>query len=97
MTTSTLGTNATSSIPLAIQFFHAGNMSDQAALSAAVLDDSTHTLIQSASVNRDGYLFVPRRGFLRILEGDWVGVTSTGWPILLSKYDVASGLWTHNP
>lgn len=97
MATSTLGTNATSSIPLAAAFQHAMSDADCAALSAAVLDDSTHEIVQSGAINKAGLLYVPRRGWLRVGVGDWIGVTSTGWPILLSKYDIASGLWTHNP
>jgi hypothetical protein len=46
-----------------------------------------------------GFLFVPNRGFLRILQGDVVAIdnlggTNVGWPILVSADAIAHGSWT---
>jgi hypothetical protein len=117
MATSTLGTNATTSIPLAIQFQSGTNpAADVAALLNAMFDDGAQWQSQGQSVvaggagrvrlaypndkcgfSNNGVLFIPNRGVLRVIPGDWVGVTNRGWPILLSNDDVLNGLWTHNP
>lgn len=70
---------------------------DVGALNNAILDDLNvaHPRI-AASFSSDGLLFVPNRGVLRILPGDYVGVDSRGWPILLSADTIASGPWTHS-
>lgn len=41
-------------------------------------------------------LFVPNRGWLKILEGDAVGVDASGWPILVSAEALAysASSWT---
>lgn len=44
---------------------------------------------------QEGYLFIPNRGKLRVLPGDYVAFDSTGWPILLSGIVAASASWVH--
>ncbi len=45
--------------------------------------------------SRAGQLFVPNRGWLKLMAGDIVGVDGTGWPILLSRRAAASAAaWT---
>jgi hypothetical protein len=44
----------------------------------------------------NGLLYVPNRGYLQMLPGDWVGVDSQGWPILVSKNSIANAAWTHS-
>ena len=66
------------------------------ALSAAIKADDTQQTVMSGSFTKAGMLFVPRRGYLKVFEGDWVGVDSRGWPILLSADTIASGPWTHS-
>lgn len=110
MATSTLGTNANNSIPLAMLFSPVGPVADFATLRAALFDDGATpaggpaaTRVQFPGApgkmgwESNGLLFVPNRGVLRALPGDWVGVTTRGWPILLSADEIANGLWTHNP
>lgn len=107
MATSTLGTNANNSIPLAIKWTPGvsapgGNggvaAADYAALNAAILNDKNGVRPQIPfSLDSSGLLYVPNRGSLQVLPGDWIGVDSRGWPILLSADTIASGLWTHNP
>lgn len=101
MATSTLGTNATTSIPVAMAYTTvlasgADNIADFASLDGAIKDDQNvaHPVIHGWS--KAGQLFVPNRGWLKVLPGDWVGVDSRGWPILLSADTIANGLWTHS-
>lgn len=44
---------------------------------------------------QNGLLFIPRRGLLKVLPGDYIGVDANGWPILVSAYSIATGGWTH--
>jgi len=43
-----------------------------------------------------GLLYVPNRGILQVLPGDYVGIDSQGWPILVSKNSIANAAWTHS-
>jgi hypothetical protein len=45
--------------------------------------------------SRNGQLYVPNRGWLKVMPGDIIMVdTATGWPILVSARSAASGPWT---
>lgn len=46
--------------------------------------------------SKQGLLYVPNRGVLTILPGDYVAVDASGWPILVSKEAVAytGSSWT---
>ena len=99
MATETLGTNATTSLTALPS---SGGMAaaaavDLAALVNAIKDDliNGHPIYPGAfsSMNQ---LYVPNRGILKVLPGDWVGVDSQGWPILVSANSIANALWTHN-
>lgn len=46
--------------------------------------------------SKQGLLFVPRRGVLKVLPGDYVGVDPYGWPILVSAFSIANGPWSHS-
>ncbi len=41
-------------------------------------------------------LYVPNRGVLQVFAGDYIGVDSTGWPILISANAMLNGPWTHS-
>lgn len=110
MATSTLGSNANNSIPQAVAFSAVTLVADIATLNAAMFDDGAVPAGGAAMTRRqwpsheakmgftkDGLLFVPNRGFLKVLPGDWVAVDNRGWPFLLSADTIANGLWTHNP
>jgi len=43
-----------------------------------------------------GVLYVPNRGILKVLPGDYVAVDSQGWPILVSKNSIANSSWVHS-
>lgn len=49
------------------------------------------------AIGHNGMLYVPRRGFLKIYEGDFVAVDPvTGWPILISGFSAnTSPAWVH--
>lgn len=101
MATKTLGTNANNSIPNAIQFLPGSgsgiSAADMATMRLGIKDDInvTHPVLPEA-FTYDGQLFIPNRGILIVRPGDWVGVDSRGWPILLSADTIANGLWTHS-
>ena len=99
--TKTLGTNATNSLT-AVQFlpgYGSGvSASDVAAINNAIKDDqgNAHSRWPGAFDMSSGRLMIPNRGFLQLLPGDWVGVDNQGWPIIVSKYSIANGAWTHS-
>jgi len=49
---------------------------------------------------REGFLFVPNRGQLKLYPGDVIALDDTsgvGWPILVSADSIANGKWTFTP
>lgn len=101
MATKTLGTSATNSLNPALQFLpgYGSGMSaaDIASMTNHIKDDLnvSHPLMPQA-FSANGLLYVPNRGILKMLPGDWVGVDSQGWPILVSKNSIANAAWTHS-
>lgn len=55
---------------------------------------TAHPIVPGA-FEQNGLLVIPRRGMLKVLPGDYVGVDANGWPILVSAYSIATGGWTH--
>ena len=97
MSVKTLGTNATNSIAKALAYLQGGlAQADVANLNNAIKNDqgNLHEIVHGFSGN--GLLYVPNRGVLKILPGDWVGVDTAGWPILVSAYSIANSAWTHS-
>lgn len=100
MGTKTLGTNANNSLT-ALKFLpgYGSGMSaaDIATITLAILNDQGNSrAIQSEAFSANGMLYIPNRGILKMLPGDWVGVDNEGWPILVSAYSIANGAWTHS-
>lgn len=100
MATKTLGTSATTSLTALAYLPGYGQIAnaDVASLALLIKDDLNvaHPVMPgSFNVVEGGQLFIPNRGVLRILPGDWVGVDSQGWPILVSKNSIANAAWTH--
>ena len=95
MATSTLGTATTTTLTSLI---NSGAMApaDLAALVNAIKDDLNvaHPVYPGAYSTLD-LLYVPNRGVLKVLPGDFVGVDSQGWPILVSANSAASAAWVH--
>jgi hypothetical protein len=103
MATDTLGTNATTSLT-AVPYSPSSQVllpADMKTMNNAILDDLnvSHpqaSLIGTGGMAYNGMLFVPNRGVLKVLPGDWIGVDANGWPILVSAYSIATGGWTHS-
>lgn len=99
MATKTLGTNATTSL-VALPFLTGiGSMAaaDVATIAQHIKDDlnPAHPITPGAFA-ANGLLFVPRRGVLKVLPGDYVAYDSQGWPILVSANSIANAAWTHS-
>ena len=99
MATITLGTTAQTSL-VALKYLPGYNSgmsaADQASIQNRIKDDlgNAHSLWPGAF--QGGQLFVPNRGILQVLPGDYVGVDSQGWPILVSKNSIANAAWIHS-
>ena len=94
----TIGTNATTSLQGAR--FAGGNLGgisnvDWGNLDNLIRDDKINSHPNTQFNLISGQLFVPNRGFLQILPGDYIAVDANGWPILVSAYSIATGGWTH--
>ena len=94
MATGTLGTTANNSLTSKL-FGGALAPLDIAAIANAIKDDQNNLKpIWPGAWAQTGLLYVPNRGVLRMLPGDYVGVDSQGWPILVSKNSIANAAWT---
>ena len=102
MATATLGTTAQTTLT-AVKFAYAGLLpADVAAIQTGILDDSvpaaTPRIFPGAFIQGQGQLFIPNRGVLQVLVGDFVAIDSqTGWPILVSARAAAAAGWVHDP
>lgn len=96
MALATFGTNATSTMS-ALLWKSSAAAADIASICNGIKDDvnPAHPVKPGAFAN-NGVLFVPNRGRLLLLPGDWVAISSTGFPILLSAAAVAAD-FTHVP
>ena len=95
----TLGTIATTSLS-ALAYSPVMTQADFASLQQSIKFDGVEgSKTVPAALTRSGLLFVPRRGVLQLLAGDYVGVDSvTGWPIVVSAAAIAAGgtKWAHS-
>lgn len=101
MATKTLGTTATTSLTAILYAAGGAGLlaADMATIRANIKDDQTNTQpIWPFGFDPSGLLYVPNRGVLKVLPGDFIGVdTQTGWPILVSKLAAASNpAWVHS-
>ncbi len=113
MATVTLGSNANNTLT-AIRWIPGMTVADFATIKALILNDGSQpggqlaTTAPSAkpvwpgALSSSGRLFVPNRGVLQVLPGDYIGVDANGWPILVSANAIAGGTtpsattsWTH--
>jgi hypothetical protein len=97
MATSTFGSTAQTSLTALI---NSGSMNatDLAAIVLAIKDDLNvaHPIAPGSYSSMD-LLYVPNRGILKVLPGDWVAVDNQGWPILVSANSIANSTWIHSP
>lgn len=97
MTTSTMGTTAQTSLT-SLVFGGALAAADIATIANGILDDQINSHpIWPGAFSQAGRLYVPNRGVLTILPGDFVAFdTQTGWPILVSaRAAAANPSWVH--
>lgn len=80
----TFGTNATSTLTAMQWLNRVAQIADIASICNSIKDDDNpaHPRVPGAFAN-NGVLFIPNRGVLRLQPTDWVGLTSTGFPILV--------------
>lgn len=93
----TLGTDATTT--LSGMLFNRGmTTADIALFNNAVLNDQINGNPKwNGAWAQTGLLYVPNRGYLQALPGDYVAYDpATGWPILLSANAIAGGDWNHS-
>src|ERR1700687_2642240 len=93
----TLGSNANNSLS-SLKMTGAMDPDDVGEFSNDVKDDITNSHpIWAGAFSQAGLLYIPNRGVLKVLPGDYVGVDlTTGWPILVSARAIAAGPWTHS-
>lgn len=89
MATNTVGTTANNSLT-ALLMSGAMAAADIATIALGVKNDliNGHPIYPGAFA-QNGQLFVPNRGVLRVLPGDYVAIDANGWPILLSANTIA--------
>lgn len=102
MATTTGGTSANNSLT-SLQFEGGGLAdADVATISQAILDDQlglnagVPARMWPGAFSKQGLLYVPNRGVLKVLPGDYVMVDpSSGWPVLVSLLatTVAGAVW----
>lgn len=75
---------------------------DYGTLSNLIKDDKvgvagSHLRLNNA-YSQNGLLYVPNRGVLQVLPGDYVMVDNDGWPILVSASSINFGStnWAHS-
>lgn len=99
MATITLGTTANNSLTALAYLKGLGSLAaaDVATINNAIKDDlNVAHPIAHGFQQSEGLLLVPNRGLLKLLPGDYVGVDSQGWPILVSANSIANAAWTHS-
>ncbi len=95
MATGTLGTTANNSLTSLI-FSGAMNTTDLATIAQGIKNDLVNgNPVWPGAYAQNGLLYVPSRGVLRVLPGDYVGIDSQGWPVLVSANSIANAAWTH--
>lgn len=97
MSTITLGTSATTSLT-AIAWQPGGlSAADLATIRNSIKNDQIAGNPVFAGALMGGQLFIPNRGVLSLLPGDYIGVDAYGWPVLVAKNAIAysSTSWVH--
>ncbi len=93
----TLGTPAANTLS-AILYAGANPAADIAGVANGIKNDKINgNPIFPGAFVQAGFLFVPNRGVLKVLPGDYVAFDATvGWPILVSAQAAATGAaWSH--
>lgn len=76
---------------------------DVATIQQGIKDDKIkvagqHPIYAGDAFSLSGMLYIPNRGVLQCLPGDYVAIDNNGWPILVSGNSIAFGstLWAHS-
>lgn len=96
MATSTLGTKTTTNLT-GVQWpgeRGASSISDAdiAAINNAILNDGDYPMPLPGAFSRVGLLYFPRRGYLKMLDGDWACVDPSGFPHLVPRISAPTTL-----
>lgn len=98
MALKTLGSNATNTLQALV--FNSGSsaQADIALINKNIKNDQGNLHPIWPDAFRSGKLYVPNRGVLSILPGDYIAYDAFGWPILVAKNSIAfaSTSWTHS-
>lgn len=96
MATKTLGTALTTTLT-AMQFSPVMTQADFATVQQGIKFDGVEgSKVYPAAFTRSGLLYIPRRGVLRVFDGDYVGIDAQGWPVLVSANSIAGAGWSHS-
>jgi hypothetical protein len=93
--THTLGTNSNTTLPFAVTYSRSLAPADLATMVANILDYMV-SVSAPLSARRwpgsigSGHIDIPRRGRIKLVEGDLIGVGTTGWPIIVEKAAAAA-------
>ncbi len=102
MATRTLGTNGTNTLtalPFALGYNSGMSAADIATINSAIRGQNPSAEMVGSRFTAEGVLYLPeRKGFIKLAPGDYVGVDSAGWPIVVSAYSIGLGgtSWTHS-
>lgn len=84
-------------LPLLWPLNNAGTATQQNTTQRAALQNRNR--IGQPALTNNGLLWIPNRGYLTVLPGDWIGVDTLGWPILVSGRSIQesnTNPWTHS-
>ena len=89
MATKTAGSRAGTTLT-AIQWtgqYGASSISDAdiASIALSIINDRDPPMIEPGAFSRMGLLYVPRRGVLKVMDGDWVATGPDGFPYLIPR------------
>jgi hypothetical protein len=96
----TLGTAANNTLSAFVVNTNDTIPADVATFNVAIKDDQINgnPIFNGPAYQLSGMLWVPNRGWLKALPGDFIAFDpATGWPILLSARAAAGASWVHVP
>jgi hypothetical protein len=80
----TFGTNATNTLS-AFQWNNDNAVANTALINNAIKTQGTVQRNEPAAFTNNGFLFVPNRGIIKLIAGDWIAIGSTGMPFVMSN------------
>ena len=97
MALGTLGTSLTTTLQ-SLNAWTASTAATDVGTFANLIKDDINVAhpIWPGAFEQNGLLYIPNRGVLRVLPGDYVGVDPNGWPVLVSKNSIAGSGWSHS-